>query len=255
MGIQIIQPSSGISVVQPFGNATKLNRTVQLCYNIQSHQHNLLYRRAVNPKKQTDEFVIEFSQGAFKTISKTGNASLKIFARKLNMNGKHVFSKHPLPMDSAMHLCIYRMTHYAGDENVMRMYLYGQIVELLVLMQLSFEKFSNEKPLYIKNEYDKERILYARDYLLTHMDSPPGLSQLAAIVGINEFKLKCGFKEMFGQPPFAYLADVRLEMARTALLKKEKTVTQIAFVLGYSSLQHFSAAFKKKFGMPPAQVI
>lgn len=254
MGIQIIQPSSGISIIQPFGHATKLNRTVQLCYNIQSHQHNLVYRRSVNPKKQTDEFVIEFSLGAFKTISKTGSTSIKTFARKLKLDGKHVFSKHPLPMDAAMHLCIYRMTHYTGDESVKRMYLYGQIVELLVLLQLSFEKFSNEKPVYIKNEYDKERILYARDYLLTHMDSPPGISQLAAIVGINEFKLKCGFKEMFGQPPFAYLADVRLEMARTALHRKQKSITQIAFELGYASLQHFSMAYKKKFGMSPKKV-
>jgi AraC-like DNA-binding protein len=141
-------------------------------------------------------------------------------------------------MDATMHQCIYRMTHYAGNESVKCMYLYSQIVELLVSTQLSYEKFSNEKPVYIRNEYDKERILYARDYLLTHMDAPPGLSQLAAIVGVNVFKLKCGFKEM----------------ARTALQKKEKTITQIAFVLGYSSLQHFSMAFKKKFGVSPAKL-
>jgi AraC-like DNA-binding protein len=42
-------------------------------------------------------------------------------------------------------------------------------------------------------------------------------------------------------------------MARRALLQKQKNVTQIAFELGYASLQHFSAAFKKKFGVSPAK--
>lgn len=158
-------------------------------------------------------------------------------------------------MDAAMHQCIYRITHYAGEAGVKCMYLYGQIVELLALTQLSFSKSTNEKPVYIKNEYDKERILYARDYLLTHLDAPPGLEQLAGIVGVNVFKLKCGFKEMFGQPPFTYLANVRLEMARTALQKKEKNITQIAFELGYASLQHFSMAFRKKFGVAPTRLV
>lgn len=36
-------------------------------------------------------------------------------------------------------------------------------------------------------------------------------------------------------------------MARIALRKKQKPVTQIAFELGYASLQHFSMAFKKKW--------
>jgi AraC-like DNA-binding protein len=58
---------------------------------------------------------------------------------------------------------------------------------------------------------------------------------------------------MFNQSVFAYLAEVRLEMARRALLEKKKTVTRIAFELGYASLQHFSKSFKDKFGKPPAK--
>jgi len=100
-------------------------------------------------------------------------------------------------------------------------------------------------------EYDRERILFARDYVIRHIADPPGLLELSRLAGINDFKLKKGFKEVFGQPVFAYLADVRLEMARTELMNKDKPVTEIAFELGYSSLQHFSSAFKKKFGVSP----
>ena len=104
---------------------------------------------------------------------------------------------------------------------------------------------------YIKKEYDRERILFARDYLLKHIENPPSLPELARLAGINEFKLKNGFKEIFNQPVFAWLADVRIETAMAELMKKNRPITEIAFELGFSSPQHFSAAFKRKYGVPP----
>ncbi|HEV7230428.1 MAG TPA: helix-turn-helix transcriptional regulator, partial [Bacteroidia bacterium] len=53
---------------------------------------------------------------------------------------------------------------------------------------------------------------------------------------------------------FEYLSDVRLELAKNDLLDKRKSATEIAFELGYSSLQHFSSAFKKKFGIAPSKI-
>lgn len=254
MGIQILQQNSPVIEIQAHARKGKLSRSVQLWIDVQKHQLNLICNNALDHKKPKHKFVIAFSLSAFDQLATTGNESLRAFAKKIKKPGAHAYSRDPLPMDAALHQCIYRITHYTGEESVKNMYLYAQVVELLVLLQLAFIKNTTVQPVHIKNEYDKERILYARDYLLTHMDAPPGLPQLAAVVGINEFKLKCGFKEMFGQPPFAYLADVRLEMAHTALQKKEKTITQIAFELGYASLQHFSMAYKKKFGISPVKV-
>lgn len=46
---------------------------------------------------------------------------------------------------------------------------------------------------------------------------PPSLSELSRIVGINEFKLKKKFKEVFNMTVFGYLADYRLGIARSLL--------------------------------------
>ncbi len=116
-------------------------------------------------------------------------------------------------------------------------------------------KSGGRKVTFVKKEYDRERLLFARDYLIKHIENPPSLPELSRLAGINEFKLKNGFKELFGLPVFAWLADYRLETARTELLKNERTITEIAFELGFSSPQHFSMAFKKKFGVPPGQII
>jgi AraC-like DNA-binding protein len=90
--------------------------------------------------------------------------------------------------------------------------------------------------------------------LLAHLDCPPSLTELAKVAGLNAYKLKRGFKETFGVPAFQYLADVRLGRAREDMLAGRKSATEIAFELGYSSLPHFSHAFKKKFGVSPSRV-
>lgn len=103
-----------------------------------------------------------------------------------------------------------------------------------------------ERKKYKRN--DMERVQYARDYLIENMEMPPSLSELSRIVGMNEFKLKKQFKEAFNMTVLGYLADYRLGVARSLLEDGNKAIGDIAYELGYSSPQHFSAAFRKKFG-------
>lgn len=68
-------------------------------------------------------------------------------------------------------------------------------------------------------------------------------------------QIEKGYKQMFGNTIFGHLAESRLEKSRTALQQSEKTIAEIAFELRYSSVQHFSAAFKKRYGIPPGLAI
>lgn len=254
MGIQILHQDQAKTVIVPFTKQEFTKGIVQCWCNVQTHEHNLIYNG--NRRKKTTPapgFIIEFSVASFRAVVKTGNGSLKEFAKELNGKQQIKFSPEHLLLDAAMHQCIYSITHYEEDPALKQMYLYTRVIDLLRLQQQSYIRSCSEQPVFVKTEYDKERIVFARDYLLTHMDAPPTLTRLAAIAGINEFKLKRGFRELFHHTVFGYLSDVRLEMSRTALRQKQKSVTQIAFELGYASLQHFSAAFKKKFGVSPRE--
>ena len=75
-----------------------------------------------------------------------------------------------------------------------------------------------------------------------------------ANAGINEFKLKQGFKQVFNNTVFGYLSDYKLNQARELLLRGNTAIKEVADSLGYSSVQHFSHAFRKKFGVPPGRV-
>lgn len=251
MGIRIINP--GGPTTEVLSPAAYQENTVWCWCNMHTLQHNLEYGKRVKKTSTPDpHFIVEFSPAVFQSLAEIGHTAIRDFAQNIGKK-KNRLSKHPLVLDAAMQQCIFAIVHYQGSADAKSMYMYARVLDLLWLQQENYLRAQQPRNVYVKNEYDKERIVFARDYLLTHMDAPPTLVQLAAIAGLNEFKLKRGFKEMFGQTVFGYLADVRLEMACRALRGKQKTVTQIAFELGYASLQHFSAAFKKKFGVPPAK--
>lgn len=130
-------------------------------------------------------------------------------------------------------------------------FIQGKLLQLISRIKTIANRQNNRR--HIRSEYDLERILFARDYLLQNIAIPPSIPQLARTSGINELKLKMGFREVFNNTVYGYLSDTRMEMAKKELSGK-KTLTEIAFELGYSSNQHFSMAFKKKFGVAPSQL-
>jgi AraC-like DNA-binding protein len=78
------------------------------------------------------------------------------------------------------------------------------------------------------------------------------LRSLARQFGINEFKLKKGFRELFGATVFGYIHTLKMHHARTMMEEAGASVSQAASRTGYKNANHFSAAFKKQFGMSPS---
>ena len=228
-------------------------------FELNGNQHNLFYGTKAEGKMKFDElrmksFMIQFEKDAFLSISKDGNESLKQFADKIVSGTPVAFLSTNLNIDLPLQTCIHSILNCDYWGGLKRLFLLSKTIELLVLQAESFDNLQNSKSEYIKHDYDKERIVFARDYLVKNMESPPTLVELAKIAGINEYKLKRGFKEMFNQTAFSYLSDLRLELAKNDLREGKKQATEIAFELGYCSLQHFSNAFKKKFSITPSQV-
>ena len=104
------------------------------------------------------------------------------------------------------------------------------------------------------NPQDKERVYQAREILERAMADPPSLQQLAEQVGIGDYKLKQDFRTAFGTTVFGYLRSHRLEQARQLLTTRTMNVSEVAQLVGYSSLSKFTAAFKKQFGVLPSAI-
>ena len=134
------------------------------------------------------------------------------------------------------------------------MFLLSKSIELLVLSAESYSYSENKKEIFVKNKSDKEKIIAVRDLINENLNCPPNLNQIAKTIGLNEYKLKRGFKEVFNNTVFGYLTEQRLNLALQYLKDTQKTSSEIAYCLGYATPQHFSNAFKKKFGFAPNSV-
>ncbi len=100
---------------------------------------------------------------------------------------------------------------------------------------------------------DRQKLQEAHSLLQTRLDNPPSILELAQEVGLNDFKLKKGFKALFDNTVYGVVLDARLEKAKQLLMQGKLSVTQVSLQVGYSNHGHFSAAFKKRFGMTPSQ--
>lgn len=101
---------------------------------------------------------------------------------------------------------------------------------------------------------EKEKLFQAKEILTDNLDSPPSLTELSKRIGLNSFKLKKNFKELFGVPVFKYLQNERLDKAHELLRSQDLTIQEAAWHVGYDSLSSFSNAFSKKFGFRPSEI-
>lgn len=82
-------------------------------------------------------------------------------------------------------------------------------------------------------------------------DRPPGLDELARAAGMSVSTLQRVFHTVHGTSVAGYLRRHRLEQARRAMVEDGVSVTEAAFVAGYTSPANFSTAFRREFGYPP----
>jgi transcriptional regulator GlxA family with amidase domain len=82
---------------------------------------------------------------------------------------------------------------------------------------------------------------------------PWSLTELAAETGASRSVLIERFARCLGEPPLTYLARWRLQLAARLLETTRKTILQLASDVGYESEAAFNRAFKREFGLPPAQ--
>lgn len=136
---------------------------------------------------------------------------------------------------------------------VKRLYLESKVIELIALRlnQILTEPRDISSCHSLKPE-DLDRVYYAREVLLRQIDCPPTLIELARQVGLNDFKLKRGFRQVFGTTVFGYLHQHRLEKARQLLEVGNLKASEVAKKVGFRDRSYFASAFRKKFGLNPS---
>ncbi|MGE4488276.1 MAG: helix-turn-helix transcriptional regulator [Kiritimatiellales bacterium] len=98
---------------------------------------------------------------------------------------------------------------------------------------------------------DVETLRCVARHLEENLAEEHSLADLCRRFFINEFKLKKGFKALFGTTVFGYLRDKRFQRAEMLLKAGDLSVLEIANEVGYSNPGHFARGFSERFGVTP----
>lgn len=185
-------------------------------------------------------------QQFFQSFSEEDLEQIPIYLRQALIGGKVQPYYYQGKITRQMQRVLRQILQCPHQGLMKQMYLESKAVELITL---HFQQFQDQdirdRSLTANNLSDVEKIYQAKEILLSNLENPPSLIELARQVGLNDFKLKCGFRQVFGTSAFKYLHDYRLEQARQLLVSGEMKVEEVAFRVGFDSRSYFALAFRK----------
>jgi AraC-like DNA-binding protein len=95
-------------------------------------------------------------------------------------------------------------------------------------------------------------MLRARDVIDRDYARPLDIPTLARVALVSEAHFVRTFRATFGETPHRYLQRRRVERAMALLRNTDRTVTDICFAVGFSSLGTFSRTFRDIVGRSPS---
>jgi AraC-like DNA-binding protein len=128
--------------------------------------------------------------------------------------------------------------------------------KLLELFALQVDQMTADSELPAKaplSRVDNEKLKAVRDFIETNYLMPLTLAQLVQQFGLNEFKLKKGYKALFNTTVFGHIHQLRMQKARQLLTERVMNVSETADFIGYNNVSSFSAEYKKRFGHSPGR--
>jgi AraC-like DNA-binding protein len=105
-----------------------------------------------------------------------------------------------------------------------------------------------ENALFLLPALRRARDLMDRDYA-----EPLDLDAMAGEAGYSRFHFARAFTAAYGETPRTYLTRRRIERAKTLLRTANLSVTEICFLVGFSSLGSFSTRFRQLVGRSPSE--
>ena len=211
----------------------------------------------VEKVESIDVLSFSFSPTYLNQFAKAQNNPETLSDNVLAFKHSSSFSKI-LPLCTKTRMAIEALLNHNYTETLENIFINAQ-TQILLLYSMDCMLGEKLEPAFtckfLANEADREKIMKAREILLQHIGEPITIKALSRKVAINECYLKKGFKEIFGTTIFDFYQGQRMEHAKYLLYEKGLSVTEVSMLLGYSSISHFSTAFKKHTGIKPCELL
>lgn len=122
---------------------------------------------------------------------------------------------------------------------------------LLFINKFFYQRHNNYQ------QIDKQllrQLQQVKEYIISNLSLPKTIDELTSFSGMGATKLRTSFKEVYGMSIYSFFQEHRMEKAREMLVEEGKSVSEVAYSLGYSHLGHFTATFKQKYNCLPREL-
>lgn len=208
-------------------------------------------------EESIDVLSFSFSPSYLQQFAKAHKDGQTLSDKVISFTHKTSFSKM-LPLCGKTRMAIEALLNHTYTDSLENIFVNAQM-QILLLYSMDCMLGEKEETTFnckfLANAEDREKIIRAREILLQHIGEPITIKALSRKVAINECYLKKGFKEIFGTTVFDFYQSQRMEHAKYLLYEKGLSVTEVSHLLGYSSISHFSTAFKKHTGIKPCELL
>ena len=106
----------------------------------------------------------------------------------------------------------------------------------------------------LSNEIDKSFLKQLRKIIQENLsNSDLSVEQIGDEIGLSRVQLYRKVKSLTGYSPVEMLRKARLMRARHLLQTTDKSVSEVAYAVGFSTPSYFSKCYKEEFDLQPAQ--
>ncbi|PZR20491.1 MAG: hypothetical protein DI539_10595 [Flavobacterium psychrophilum] len=220
--------------------------------------HNLYYipdsKFFIEPSATDEENIyvqVQFTQDYFRRFTPVDHSLLSAFVKKIDNREFSVLSFGNMRITGEMYAILNKMVQCDKEGIIKQLYIEANALKLLLLQFDQCGSVANVPKGKNVKQHDLEKFESVKEYLENNIAHNHSLTELSRRSGLNDFKLKKGFKELFGTTVFSYLHELRMSKAAELLRDEEKTIAEIAECCGYAYVQSFCTAFKQKYGISP----
>ena len=128
----------------------------------------------------------------------------------------------------------------------------ANLLAVQLLRQYSSDRLPPEKQ-YV-NGLTNRKLALVLDLIESDLSEDLSLEILASAAGLSQYHFLRMFKQSTGYTPHQYVISQRIERAKELLKKTDMGITEIAYLLGFSSSAHFTHHFRRKTGLTPREI-
>ncbi|MCR4033794.1 MULTISPECIES: helix-turn-helix domain-containing protein [Flavobacterium] len=180
---------------------------------------------------------------------------LRDFAFGLKSKTAAILGGRTYPICSDIYLIIKQIYNcpYTGD--LKKFFIESKLLELLAVKIHKAANTLETKNLVKISNTDKERLYQLKELLSSVKQGHFTIQQMTELTFMNRTKLQSSFKQLFGVTVHEFVVNKRMEEAYDLLkYSSDWTVAEVARHVGYKHYNHFSIAFKNKFGISPSKI-